>query len=165
MQRRSLLVCVCAALLPSGAGCLGADENRTETTTASDAVRRYFQALADGDRERANRFAHPDGDYAIEDDDHPFLTTENLSITETETVDIEAAVRSMFEDPEAVEIDEIIDAERAAIREIQDTYGFSDYGYVRHDATSDGRSFNSVYLLFEDDDWVIWSVPTFHLGR
>jgi len=165
MQRRHLLAGLGVLITTPVAGCLGDDENNEGEGLSTDAVRGYFEALADGDRDRANQFAHPEGDYYIDDDDDPFLTAQNLSITETETVDIDTAVRSMFENPEEVQLDEVIDQEQAAIEEVQDTHGFTDYEYVRHDATSDGLSFNSIHLLFEDNGWVIWSVPTFHRNR
>lgn len=163
MQRRHLLAGLGVLIMTPVAGCLGDNENNEEAVLPTDAVRGYFEALADGDRDRANQFAHPDGDYYIGDDDDPFLTAQNLSITETETID--TAVRSMFENPEEVQLDEVIDQEQTAIEEVQDTYGFTDYEYVRHDATSDGLSFNSIYLVFEESDWIIWALPTFHRNR
>ena len=158
MNRRTALVCVSALVLPS-AGCLGSGEDPA-AASPTDAVREYFEAAADGDRDRANQYVHPDGAFHVSEDD-PLLMVSNLTITEAEPVDIDTAVRSMYEDPEEVAIDDAVERETAAVEEIQDRYGFEDHEYVRHDATSDGRSFNSVYLLFADDDgWVIWSVPT-----
>lgn len=159
MNRRTALVCVSALVLPS-AGCLGSDEDTPEESGPTNAIREYFEAVADGDRDRANQYVHPDGAFHLPKDD-PLLTVSNLTITEAEPVDIDTAVRSMYANPEKIAIDDAIERETAAIEAIQDRYGFEDHEYVRHDATSDGRSFNSVYLLFADDDgWIIWSVPT-----
>lgn len=164
MKRRGLLLGTGTAFATAVAGCIGGVGGDEETTTATDAVEGYFQALADDDRETANQFAHPDGDYYIEDDEHLFLNARNLTISETETVDIETAVRHTYEEPEEVEIDEAVADEEAALERVQDEYGFDDYAYVRHDAGADGLTFNSIYLLFETDErWVIWSIPTFHL--
>ncbi len=165
MNRRGILLCSSALLTALGAGCLGSNQTAETSESATDAVREYFAALEDGDRQRANQYAHPEGDYYIEADDHPFLTTQNLSITETETVDMETAVRSKFADPDEEQIKGVVEKETAAIENLQETHDFTGYQYVRHDATSDGLTFNSVYLLFEDDNWLIWLIPTFHLGR
>ena len=164
MKRRGLLLGIGTTFATAVAGCTSSNGGDGETTTATAAVEGYFQALADGDREGANQFAHPDGDYYVEDDEHPFLNARNLTISETEIVDVEVAVRHMYEEPEDVQIDEAVEDEKAALERVQDEYGFDDYAYVRHDADADGLTFNSIYLLFEGDEgWVIWSVPTFHL--
>lgn len=162
MQRRRVLLGTGTLLASTIAGCVtapGADGSGSPT----DAVEQYFEALADGDRTRANRFAHPEGDYYI-DDDHPFLEAREITIENTETVDVETGVRHMFEDPESVSISELIEDEKAALEAHKSEYGFDGYAYVRHDAEAAGLSFNSIYVLFEDDRWLIWSVPTFHIG-
>ena len=160
MERRRVLTgigLVLAGMLP---GCSG----DTNSTGPTDAVERYFEALADGDREAANQVAHTDGEFYIDDDAHPFLEAENLTITETETVDIEQAVESMFAEPEEVHIEDVVENEEAAVEKTQNDHGFTDFEYVRHDASADGLTFNSVYLLFEsDDNWVLWSLPTAHM--
>ncbi|SDR35677.1 hypothetical protein [Natronobacterium texcoconense] len=144
------------------AGCLQA-HGRSEdgATSATDAVEQYFLALREGDRERANHYAHPDGEYYLDDENELFLDAEGITIDETETVDVETGVRHMHADPDEHPIDEFVEEERAALESLQDEYGFDDYAYVRHDAEAETLTFNSIYVLFEDDDgWAIWSLPT-----
>lgn len=162
MDRRRMLLGIGTVLVSMTAGCLQAGEgSEDEATSATDAVKQYFLALREADRERANQHAHPDGEYYLDDEGDPFLNAEGITIDETEVVDVEAAVRYMYEDPDEVPIDELVEEERATLEALQDEYGFDDYAYVRHDAEAEGFTFNSIYVLFDDDDgWVIWSVPT-----
>jgi len=161
MKRRRILSAVGLALVGTVAGCSEDAGNASPT----DAVETYFTALADGDHETANQVAHVDGDFYIDDDTpNQFTEAENLTITETETVEIERAVESMFQHSDDVQIEERVRDEEAAVEEIRDDYGFADFEYVRHDASADGLSFNSIYLLFESDDgWTLWSLPTAHM--
>lgn len=164
MERRRLLTVVGTVTATAVAGCIGDTGRDEETTTATAAVEKYFHALVDGERETANQFAHPDGEYYINDEDHRFLNARHLTITETERVTIETGVRQMYKEPEQVQIDELVEDEKAALETVQDEYGFDEYAYVRHDAAADRLTFNSIYVLFEDDNgWVIWSLPTFYL--
>lgn len=160
MRRRRLLASTGLLVAGTIAGCAGLTDD-TDTPGATDTVENYFDAVSDGDGGTANQFAHPEGEYYFESDDHPFLGAQDLTLTSTETVDVEQAVRSMFETSEETDIDEVIEDEKSALQERQDEYGFTEYAYVRHDATADEITFNPVLLLFEGEDgWVIWSLPT-----
>lgn len=167
MNRRRILLGVGTAFIATVAGCLrGGEDTEDVATSATDAVEQYFLALSEGDRARANRYAHPDGEYSLDDENDLFLNAEGITIDETEVVDVESGVRHMYEDPDEQPIDEFVEEEKAALESLQDEYGFDDYAYVRHDAEAEGLAFNSIYVLFEDDDgWVIWSVPTVLTAR
>ncbi|EMA30944.1 hypothetical protein [Natronobacterium lacisalsi] len=156
-----MLLGTATAFIATTAGCSQTGENNEdEATSPTDAVEQYFLALSDGDRESANQYTHPDIEYYLNNKDHPLLNAEGITVNETEVVDIETGVRYMYEDPDEHPIDEFVEEEKAALESLQDEYGFDDYAYVRHDAEAEGLTFNSIYLLFEDDKWVIWSVPT-----
>ncbi|MGM0717709.1 MAG: hypothetical protein ACQET5_11170 [Halobacteriota archaeon] len=108
MNRRGIQISSSTLLTTLGAGCLGSNQTAETAESATDAVSEYFVTLEDGDRERANQYVHPEGDYYIEADGHLFLTTQNRSITETETVDMETAVRSKFADTDEEQINEVV---------------------------------------------------------
>ena len=163
MPRRQLIAGL-SGLVPTAVGGCFDDASTAAPAAPTTAVQRYFEAPADGDRDRANQFAHPDGDYYIDDDAGPFLGVQNLSITETDPVDTDTAIRSMFTHTD-MHTDEETDQEHTAIEAVKDTHGVTDSEYVRHEPMSNGLTFNPIYLLFEDSGWGIWPVPTFHRNR
>ncbi|AFZ73878.1 hypothetical protein [Natronobacterium gregoryi] len=162
MNRRRTLIGIGVAFVATIAGCLQASEgSNKESTSATGAVEQYFLALQENDRERANKHAHPDGEYYLDDESDPVLSAEGLTIDETEVVDVETGVRHMHEDADEVSVDEHVEEERTVLEAVQDEYGFDDYAYVRHDAEAEGLTFNSISVCFESDSaWAIWSVPT-----
>ena len=146
----------------------GANGDETNASTPVEAVDSYFVALEEGDRERANRYAHEDGDYGIDDDAlgilEDALESDSIDRAELETVSLETAVETMHadagEEPEVV--DDVVEREREAIDHLETEYGFTDYAYVRHEAAVEGGpAFNPTFLLFErEGEWLIWSLPT-----
>lgn len=146
------------------AGCLGGNDAADDPV---EAVERYFEALEDGDREAANRYAHEDGEYYVEADAQGILDdalgAEEITLSDPEQVPLEAAVENKYHDSEGDDdrVADAIEAEMRAIETLQDEYTFGDFAYVRHEARMDGIAFNPTFLLFESDDgWVIWSLPT-----
>lgn len=153
---------IAVALTAATAGCLGDDDRPGSTPTG--AVEAYFEALAEGDRDAANEYAHEDGDYYVDEAAgvlYDVLGDESLAIDETDVVDVETAVESMHADPDDDRIEEMVDAELDGIETLTNEYGFEDHVHVRHDAEADGLSFNPVVLCFEADDrWLLWSDAT-----
>lgn len=153
----------CLGGLAVTAGCLGGDDGADDPT---DAVERYFEALENGDREMANRYAHEDGEYYVSEDDQGMLGDAlgaDITISDPEEVSLETAVENMFQDPEedADLVEDAVEAELRAIEALQQEYTFDDYAYVRHEAEMEELTVNPTFLLFEDDGrWLIWSPPT-----
>ncbi|WP_265110019.1 hypothetical protein [Halosolutus halophilus] len=167
MHRRTLLAGIGIGIPAVVAGCAGNDENsdptaaveNDDTSGPTDAVENYFQAVADGDRETANQYAHPDGDFYLTAD-RSISEMQDLQITETEIVELEDAVQRMVDDPEHESVDELIEAERTGIETLKDEYGFDAHAYVHYDAKPDDLSPYSDVLLFKSEDqWLIWAVP------
>lgn len=151
----------------SVAGCISDDETADDDSAddPTTAVERYFEAIEDGDRETANRYAHEDGDYYIDDGSPGMferaLEADEITLSGPEEVSLETAVENKFDDDSDVIEDAIAD-EKAAIETLQEEYTFDNYAYVRHEAeTEDGLTFDPMFLLFETGDgWLVWSLPT-----
>ncbi|SDJ56606.1 hypothetical protein SAMN05216226_10586 [Halovenus aranensis] len=147
------------------AGCMDSDDASADDPV--EAVDSYFQALADGERERANQYAHEDGDYSIgENPAKQFevaLAADEISLAGPEEVDLETAVANKYGDADAESevVQTAIEQEREAIDTLQKEHDFEAHAYVRHEATAEGLSFNPTVLLFETGDgWQLWSQPT-----
>lgn len=146
------------------AGCLGGDSGADDPI---EAIERYFEALENGDREAANRYAHEDGEYYLGADPQGILgdalDAKEITLSDPQEVSLDTAVENMFQNPEedAELVADAIEAEMRAIGTLQDEYTFGDYAYVRHEASAEGLTFNPTFLLFESDGgWLIWSLPT-----
>jgi len=148
------------------AGCTSRGETGASTPTA--AVENYFAALEAGNRQRANRYAHADGEYAIgEEPSGPLaaaLDADTITIEGPNEVALETAVRNRCRevDREFQSVATVLERERVAIEAIADEYGFDEHAYIRHEAAvADGRpTFNPTFLLFGAEGWAIWSRPT-----
>lgn len=163
-SRRQFVRLALGGAVVATAGCTGGDAS---TDDPVGAVESYFEALEDGDRERANEYAHEDGDYRIgENPSGQFeaaLGAEEITLSGPEEVDLETAVANKYGDADADTevVQTAIEQEREAIDTLQAEHGFESYAYVRHEATADGLSFNPTVLLFETEDgWQLWSQPT-----
>lgn len=152
------------------AGCTSRGEIGASTPIA--AVQNYFDALDSGDRETANRYAHEDGDYYIEEGGtgalNDVLDAEGVTITDPNQVALETAVRNTLEPGNRDAFGSgAVEQERAGVEAIQEAYGFDDYAYVRHEAAAKTQAGDhnpisepTVLLFEEDGQWFIWSSPT-----
>lgn len=148
------------------AGCTSRGETGASSPTA--AVENYFGALEAGNRERANRYAHEDGEYAIGDEPSgrlaAALEADSIAIEGPNEVALETAVHNRCRegDREIQSVVAVLEREREAIEAIADEYGFDDHAYIRHEAAvaDGGPTFTPTVLLFGAEGWTIWSRPT-----
>lgn len=164
-SRRAFVRATIGGVAVATAGCMGGDD--TSADGPVDAVESYFEALEDGDRERANEYAHEDGNYTIgENPSGQFeaaLDAEEITLSDPTEVDLETAVENKYGDSggDTEVVQTAIEQEREALETLQQEHDFEGYAYVRHEAETDGVSFNPTTLLFETEEgWRLWSLPT-----
>ena len=156
IDRRTLMIGGAGALVVAGGGWyffLRGDDPES-------AVETYFDAIADGDAERAEAIIHPDsGLYAYVYEDGADQI--DIEIHEVDERSVREALREQW-NVEGEELDDEVERTRENLEDLVDEHELDDYAYVYYDATFDDERYDEYeidgYILTVEDggDWYVW---------